>query len=92
MSRRQGREQRALARVAAGDERAADLTAGDEELWQAVRELPEQQRWAVVLHYVEDRPIIEVAVVLECSEGTVKTHLSRARATLARRLEVPRKR
>jgi RNA polymerase sigma-70 factor (sigma-E family) len=91
-SRRQGREQRALARVAAGDERAGELTAGDEELWQAVRELPEQQRWAVVLHYVEDRPIIEVAVVLECSEGTVKTHLSRARATVARRLEVPRKR
>jgi RNA polymerase sigma-70 factor (ECF subfamily) len=82
--RRMGRERRALARV--GDPPPLELPAGDEELWRAVRELPEQQRWAVVLHYVEDRPVAEVALVLECAEGTVKTHLSRARAALARRL------
>jgi RNA polymerase sigma-70 factor (ECF subfamily) len=82
--RRMGRERRALALV--GDPPPLELPAGDEELWRAVRELPEQQRWAVVLHYVEDRPVAEVALVLECAEGTVKTHLSRARAALARRL------
>ena len=38
-------------------------------------QLPEQQRWAVALHYVEDRSVAEVAAVLGCSEGTVKTHL-----------------
>jgi RNA polymerase sigma-70 factor, ECF subfamily len=85
--RRRGRERRALARIGTADEYAAEVPAGDEELWRAVRELPEHQRWAVVLHYVEDRPVAEVAFVLECSEGAVKTHLSRARATLARRLE-----
>jgi Sigma-70, region 4 len=47
--------------------------------------LPDQQRWAVVLHYVEDHPVAEVAAVLECSEETVKTHPCRARAALARR-------
>ena len=46
----------------------------------AVRELPEQQRFAVVLYYVEDRSVAEVADILQCSEGSVKTHLSRARA------------
>ena len=48
----------------------------DEELWRAVRGLPEQQRWAVALYYVEDRSVADVAAVLGCSEGTVKTHLS----------------
>ena len=62
---------------------------GDERLWQLVRELPEQQRFAVVLYYVEDRSVAEVAEILECSEGSVKTHLSRARAALARALGDP---
>jgi RNA polymerase sigma-70 factor (sigma-E family) len=84
--RQRGREHRALERAGAVDPPTGELSAGDEELWRAVRELPEQQRWAVVLHYVEDRPVAEVATVLECSEGTIKTHLSRARATLAQRL------
>ena len=65
--------------------------AADPELWRLVRRLPEQQRWAVALHYVEDRPVAEVAGVLGCSEGTVKTHLSRAWATLARQLDDTRK-
>jgi RNA polymerase sigma-70 factor (ECF subfamily) len=60
--------------------------AGDERLWRLVRELPEQQRFAVVLYYVEDRSVAEVADILQCSEGSVKTHLSRARAALARAL------
>jgi RNA polymerase sigma-70 factor (ECF subfamily) len=51
-----------------------------------VRELPEQQRFAIVLHYVEDRSVADIAEVLQCSEGTVKTHLSRGRAALARGL------
>ena len=65
--------------------------SADPELWRLVRRLPEQQRWAVALHYVEDRPVAEVAAVLGCSEGSVKTHLSRARATLARQLDDTRK-
>jgi RNA polymerase sigma-70 factor (ECF subfamily) len=90
--RRRARERRALGRVGATETTAELLPAGDESLWRAVRELPEQQRWAVVLHYVEDRPVADVATVLECAEGTVKTHLSRARATLARRLGEERNR
>jgi RNA polymerase sigma-70 factor, ECF subfamily len=83
-ARRSRREDRALRRVPAAS--THELPADDEELWACVRLLPEQQRWAVVLHYVEDLPIADVARVLEVTEGTVKTHLSRARATLAQRL------
>jgi RNA polymerase sigma-70 factor (ECF subfamily) len=90
--RRRGREQRALGRIGAAEIATDDTLGADEELWRAVRGLPVQQRWAVVLHYVADRSIAEIAAVLECSEGTVKTHLSRARAGLARRLGEERSR
>lgn len=50
----------------------------------AVSALPARQRAAVVSHYFFDRPVSEVAAALGCSEGTAKTHLHRARATLAR--------
>jgi RNA polymerase sigma-70 factor (ECF subfamily) len=57
----------------------------DEAVWALVRALPDQQRRAVVLHYVGDLSVADVADVMECSEGTVKTHLSRARTHLAQR-------
>ena len=53
---------------------------------QALLTLPKQQRAAIALHYFEDRPVAEIAALLGCSEGTVKTHLSRGRAALASRL------
>lgn len=42
------------------------------------------QRAAVTLYYYEDRSVEEVARILGMPENTVKTHLSRARATLRR--------
>jgi RNA polymerase sigma-70 factor, ECF subfamily len=53
------------------------------DLRAAVLRLPVRQRAAVVLHYLDDLPVGEVAVAMGCSEGTVKTHLSRARESLA---------
>ena len=44
--------------------------------------LPPVQRAALSLHYYEDRSVTEIATLLEMPEGTVKTHMSRARATL----------
>lgn len=61
-----------------------ELPDVDQALWQAVRELPERQAQVVALHYVDDRSVAEVAEILDCSEGTVKTHLHRARLALAR--------
>lgn len=44
--------------------------------------LSDVQRVVVSLYYLEDRPVAEVAQLLELPENTVKTHLSRARAAL----------
>ena len=46
----------------------------------------ERQAQATALFYALDLSVIEVAATLGCAEGTVKVHLSRARAELAARL------
>lgn len=49
---------------------------------QALRELPPQQRAAVVLHYYADKPIREIAELLGTSSSTVAVHLHRGRNRL----------
>jgi RNA polymerase sigma-70 factor (ECF subfamily) len=65
-----------------------ELDESDETFWQAVRRLPPRQAQAVALYYMEDYSVSDIAEVLDCSEGTVKTHLSRARAAVARQLQL----
>lgn len=55
----------------------------DADLTAALLDLPAMQRAAVVLYYYEDRPVLEVARVLQVSTSTVKQHLFRARGRLA---------
>jgi RNA polymerase sigma-70 factor (ECF subfamily) len=45
-----------------------------DELARALAQLSRQQRAAVVLRFYEDRPEREVAELLGCSVGSVKTH------------------
>jgi RNA polymerase sigma-70 factor (sigma-E family) len=47
-----------------------------------IARLPRKQRAAIVLRYFEDRTDDEIAGVLGCSAGTVRSHISRAFATL----------
>jgi RNA polymerase sigma-70 factor (sigma-E family) len=54
----------------------------------AVRALPPRQRACVILRYYDDLPEATIAHVLGCSTGTVKSQLSKARATLSRSLSV----
>jgi len=49
---------------------------------QAVSELPEVQRRALVLRYFADLSVDEVAAVMLCPANTVKTHTRRALAAL----------
>jgi RNA polymerase sigma-70 factor, ECF subfamily len=58
------------------------------DLGQAIRRLPERQRFAVSLYYLEGLSVQETAAAMGVSVGSVKTHLSRARATLKPALEV----
>jgi len=53
----------------------------------ALRELPRRQREAFSLRVLEDLDVATTARVMGCSEGSVKTHLSRARDALQKRLE-----
>ena len=79
--RRRMVEVRALARLA-GRREPEPLSDATEELWAAVRGLPRRQAQSAALRFVYDLPIADIAVVLGCSEGTVKQHLSRARAAI----------
>jgi RNA polymerase sigma-70 factor (ECF subfamily) len=60
---------------------------GGWDLWRAVGALPARQQEAVVLFYVMDLPVTEVAQVMRCEQGTVKAHLAKARASLRGALE-----
>jgi RNA polymerase sigma-70 factor (sigma-E family) len=51
-------------------------------VWAAVRDLPPRQRAAIVLRYMEDLNEREIADALDCSVGTVRSQLSRARQKL----------
>lgn len=51
-------------------------------VWDAVRKLPERQRACVVMFYFEDLPEAQIAEVMDCSVGTVKSQLSKARTKL----------
>jgi RNA polymerase sigma-70 factor (ECF subfamily) len=57
-----------------------------EQVRRAVESLPVGQRAALVLAYYQQLSYSEVAEVLGCSVGSVKTQMSRALATLAKRL------
>lgn len=61
------------------------------EAWQrivdALRRLPRRQREAFSLRVFEELDVATTARAMSCSEGAVKTHLSRAREALQKQLE-----
>ena len=52
-----------------------------------IKKLPTRQREAFLMRYWEDMDVAETAVAMGCSEGSVKTHCSRATHTLASALK-----
>ena len=54
--------------------------------------LPQEQRMAIVLFYLEEMPVKQIARVMECSEGTVKSRLNYGRKAIkAQVLELEKK-
>lgn len=66
---------------------AADDIARRDGLPRALAGLPHQQRATVILRYLEGLSQAETARVPECSEGTVKSHSSRALSTLRKYMD-----
>jgi RNA polymerase sigma-70 factor (sigma-E family) len=70
------------------DQPSPALEAGiSDPLLRALAEVPPKQRAAVVLRYCADLPAAEVAQVLRCSEGTVRSQAARGLETLRGVLE-----
>jgi RNA polymerase sigma-70 factor (ECF subfamily) len=59
-----------------------ETALGAEALHKALELLPAHHRELLVLHYLRDLSIQEVAVVLDCPPGTVKSRLHHARIQL----------
>jgi RNA polymerase sigma-70 factor (ECF subfamily) len=86
--RRLGSERRAFGRWLGRPVVAVELEPADERFWTEVRQLPRRQAEVIALHYLEELSVAEVAAVLGCAEGTVKSHLHRGRLALARSLGI----
>jgi len=57
---------------------ASEREEQERRLIEQIARLPRQQSLAVVLRFVEERSLAEVATILECSESTARSHVSRA--------------
>ena len=57
------------------------------EIEAEIAELPARQREAFLMRYWEDMDVAETAAAMGCSEGSVKTHCSRAVAALGKALK-----
>lgn len=84
--RRNGRKRRALDRLRSRDQVVTNAHEID-EFGRLLAALPQQQRLATAMYYVEGLSVAEIAHALDISDGSVKSHLFDARRKLRPILE-----
>ena len=87
--RRDTRKHRAVERLAAETEMTVPAPEIAVDVTVLLAALPQQQRIAAALFYVEGLSVREVATSMKLSEGAVKYHLHAARAALAQLVGTP---
>jgi RNA polymerase sigma-70 factor (ECF subfamily) len=81
--KRRGKYAEAYAEISPDDQPAEqEAAATSRQLWQAVRDLPEKQRDAVLLVYAEELSHAAAAEIMGIREATVSFHVHEARMTL----------
>jgi RNA polymerase sigma-70 factor (ECF subfamily) len=85
--RKAERGRRAVERLQADARTVADAPAEPSDLAERLAALPEQQRIAAALFYVEDLSVAEIAHTMQLSDGAVKYHLHAARTSLREAME-----
>jgi RNA polymerase sigma-70 factor, ECF subfamily len=84
LRRSRGAESRAYQRLGVAEAIHPDPAAmRSMDVMRALRQLPQRQQQICVLHYFADVSVESIAASMGLSEGTVKTHLHRARRSLA---------
>ena len=82
-SRRKARPLDSIAEPAATGVEAGRDVLNRIDLEQCLERLPQIQREVITLFYLQEKSIDEVARMLDLAQGTVKSHLYRARLALA---------
>lgn len=59
-----------------------ELQSEDSGLLKLIEQLPEVERQAIYLYYLEEFSLAEISIVLEVPQGTLKSRLNRARKNL----------
>jgi len=73
---------RAVPAGALPDRGADDAPSLDDDLWDAVAQLPDKQRGAVTLRYLGDLPYTDIGEALGCSEAAARQNVRAGLAAL----------
>jgi RNA polymerase sigma-70 factor (ECF subfamily) len=57
----------------------------DESFYESIQSLTDQQQTTIILRYFHDKSVREIADILNCTEGTIRSYLHQALKRLDRR-------
>lgn len=92
MEGKQGIDELSAFDLASMPEASAEQKAVSEIVADVISELPELQKSALMMYYYEEMKVEEIASLMDCSTGTIKSRLNYARKHIGERIEEIEKR